>query len=576
MANISFLQQPAPISLTGNPIVFRIAGRHAGAAESFYRLGYKLLVNDVEIVETDHPVSAVVDSDILPVDWDREQAGVIEIDLFDIIKQNIKGHFSFPEPSAVYTDVHAVLPTISLVAFERYDDQENTLSATDFKVLPGTISDFKQGRLNSLDKTWYDQLIENKNFLTNAPTEKITDIYAPERLYFLFPAAGSYKLKFKEYYNDNTNYTSVRLIFTVNANQLNEFFVGYNKTRTIVAKKLIKYEVWISDAEDNQYSEIRSFIIDYSYQSYARYFMFLNQLGAYELIRTTGKVSKNQKIDKTFIKKRLPKKFTHLDRREEQSGCTVDTTYTINTGFATNKFANEWAQEFLCSNDVYWLKMGEAYPVTVQDSKRLVSDDGNYNPNGDFTLTHALSDDFTEQFVTTEPINIGDFSFDFNTDYFTSGTIPDPPTEGYEIIFQSNFSNWVYDNGYVGYGLLQYHPDSMFIHSLNFDAIVENFNNKLKITIPQNTPNSQVGINFPVQFPVLQVLQPGTYKLSFDIETIEGIISFYGSGNTQSKGFSVPGKAEVDFTFDSINFIGLTINVGVIVIDNLKLEKKTL
>jgi hypothetical protein len=190
-------------------------------------------------------------------------------------------------------------------------------------------------------------------------------------------------------------------------------------------------------------SEVRTFIIDYKYQQYARYFHFKNSWGVYELLRSTGKVTKTQGITKEFITLPLPSDFTEKDKSEKQIDVQVTTSYKFNTGYLPDKYFADWMQEFLSSDDVYWLKKGIAYPVNIQSSKNPVSQDGDYNPYQEFELTHSIHDDFTEEFSAHEPILVGDFNIDFNTDFFIgqNGTPPVDPTQ----LYTEEFATWVND-----------------------------------------------------------------------------------------------------------------------------------
>lgn len=426
MADISFLQYPSPLVLTGNPIYFRIAGRNAftgGNLRPFYRLGVKL----VELnISSDYPVAAVATSDILPIDWTRADAGVIAIDAInELLQESLKGHFTFPEPDTGLSFIHSIIKTFTLEVCEKYGIPpvaQLPESSNTFRYMQGKLSDFSQGQLNYLEKTFYDKLRETGMFLTNMPTEKQTDIYAPERLYFMFLTAGQYKYKTKQYFTDGTNEEVTHDTFTAGEFEVREFLCSYYKIKK-GSKKLVKYEVYITTVQDNPFSEVRTFVMDYRYQRYARYFMLKNWLGVYEIMRTTGEVAKNKNVSKEFTRVPLPIKFTHLDRREVQTSVDSEAMYTIKTGFFADKYHAEWLQELLESDDVYWLKNSQAYPISVQSSKQEVSKDGDYNPAASFDITHAMHDDFTEEFIANKPITIGDFNLDFNTDFFIGGTV---------------------------------------------------------------------------------------------------------------------------------------------------------
>lgn len=424
MANIAFLKTPAPVNLDGNQLNFRIAGKNAfvnGLLQQFYKL---VLAPNPDPVDSDYPVSALETTDIVPADWTRANAGVCEMDLSFLFKTETKGHFTFPEPDAGLSFIQNIIKTFRLQVKERYGipitDSALEYSET-FRYMQGKLSDFRQGKLNYLGKTFTDLLQETGMFLTWAPLEKVTDIYAPERLYFLFFAAGNYKFKSKQYYTDGTSDEITHYNFTTANFEVRELLCSYYKLKTN-NKKVIKYEVWIEN-DTTRISEVRTFVLDYRFQSYARYFMFKNSLGVYEVIRTTGKCTKVPDTQKEFATIPLPINFTHLDSAEKQISEVTLVEYTINSGFFTDKLTSDYFQEFVKSSDVYWLKLSTAYPVGIKPVKQPSQKDGEYNLQRDFILTHSLHDDFTEESVANQPIVIGDFSPDFNTDFFLGNVI---------------------------------------------------------------------------------------------------------------------------------------------------------
>jgi hypothetical protein len=359
-------------------------------------------------------------SETYPLGW--QYPGIAEISINDQLQAEKRGHFtvSFPSnekhhlcddvltPFRLYAYAQAGIPPV----------KDGGLFSDMSYALQGKLENFRQGELNYMEKNFTDLLTETQMFLSFAPSEKITDIYAPERLFFLFQTASTYRLWVEESYTDDTTHSAYRDSVAAAANSLYEFDVSYRAVRTNFDRKLKQYKVWLTNVANEPISEERTFVLDYAYYNNARYFFYMNSLGVYECLRITGAVTKNLTIDKEFVNIPYDKRFTNLDRQEKQSAYSSELVYEMNAGFFPDKYWADYFQQFLTSPDVYWLKKGTAYPASIRPSKNKVSDDGDFNPYAVFELVHSIHDDFTEEFISTEPISIGDFDFDFDTDYF--------------------------------------------------------------------------------------------------------------------------------------------------------------
>lgn len=199
---ITFLKQPAPVELSGNAIKLRIAGSSAyvnNVLRDFYRIGVRIEENEVEIVSVELPVG-------LPVGEEAPAgSGVVQLIIQDVLKKEVVGHFTFPEPDTGLNFTHNILRLIRVYAYEKYGvppvNQPGEYTPV-FRVLQGKLDLFEEGFNNYLQKTWWETQVETPRFLTAHPGNKLTDIYSPERLYAIFPEAGTYKLKVREYYQD--------------------------------------------------------------------------------------------------------------------------------------------------------------------------------------------------------------------------------------------------------------------------------------------------------------------------------------------------------------------------------------
>ena len=486
----------------------------------FYKIGINveklqtvISGNDIYYVlaNIELPVSNPLGTDTLPEGFTANGTGVIQTDISELLQEIVNGKFTFPEPDTGWAMIHVMIKQFRIYAYEKLTGDDIGIYSENYRIMPGKLSTFRQGELNYLEKSIYDKLTESKMFLTWAPLEKVTDIYAPEKLYFLFVTTGIFRLRTKEYYSDGSVSEVTRFTFTVyDAWKIYEFFVSYSRVRTNAPKKVLRYEISLLDSNSDLASEIRTFIIDYTYQKYARYFFFKNSFGVYELVRTTGKVIKSLNISKEFINIPLPDNFKQVDKAEKQINADAETLYKINSGYLPDKYWADWFQEFLLSEDVYWLKRGKAYPCNIRESKNQISEDGDYNPYQEFELTHSIHDDFTEEFTAHEPIIIGDFNLDFNTDFFTGGEPPEPPAwEIWELPVNEQFSNWL--NGV---------PEDWFIQNEAL-VLVSNSSNRVRIDIAYNNTYYTTGIRHMADF------GNTTVRLTIKVDEINHKDAFY-------------------------------------------------
>ena len=438
----------------------------SNASDHALSAGYKIGLNiekDTEVIQMEFPVSPPEGTDILPSGFNHNTAGVIKIDISEILAEFITGNFSFPVPPG-YSRIQNLIKLAKIYAYEKPNCIGNYLQS--IRYLQGGLGNFKHGELNYLAKSVYDMIVDNGMFLTLAPLEKSIDIYSPEKLYFLFAAAGTFYLLSKEYYSDGTTAEVQREVIQAADWEIRELFVSYSKIYSSPMKQLVKYEIYLHDQAGSNISEKRTFTIDYRYQNFARYFIFKNQFGVYECLRTTGKATKTLDIVKDFVNNPLPYDFTDLSWGNKQISETDTATYKVNTGYIQDKYWADWVKTFLTSAETYWLKKGIAYPVNILAGKNQVSQDGDYNPFQEFELTHSIQDDITEEFDAHSPILSGDFDEDFNLDFDNGDN-----NTVYNNLLTSDFSSWT--DGV---------PDGFYFNNHGGTANIQNVDNQCKVT----------------------------------------------------------------------------------------------
>lgn len=344
--------------------------------------------------------------------------------LKELVRNEYFGHFDFPLSGTMF--FRYILDEYRANIYSKWGDpptEQNSKFIDTFYILDAKLSDVMIRRMNTENITLADELTNNKKFLTNAPLVKDTDIYEPNKLGFLFQQAYTGAIaKVREYYTNDTTATRDLVTFNVPAYQVVEFNTGFQTIKlddyTTPGLTPYKWEFWLETSGASYISEIRTYVIDTSFQLYARYWLFKNRYGVYDSFRSTGIISKMLPVKKTFLEqdKELP---TIIDRNTTQ--ISEDNTLTIqaNSGHINDPNMKAYlVDEFFYSRDVYWLKKSQAYAVTIKEDNPVLNTDGEYNENFDFIgLVPDVDDSMYIDYGIPELPLLGDYNGDFNDDH---------------------------------------------------------------------------------------------------------------------------------------------------------------
>ena len=248
-------------------------------------------------------------------------------------------------------------------------------------VLWGGVSKFHFPGLNYF--TSY--LTTNKKFLTWAPLEKYVDKQQEDYLNFwVYGNFSTLKLQIKAYFDDATNQTAVTTTLTgteyarlyqVPAGPANCGVLAIN-----ASKNVTHYELKLLDQADNVISELRTYYIEQVRHPLTRFFMFLNSLGAFEVLRFTGQANEKTTFSRTLTQRFLPHNYAALDGQFLSNDVALIQQRDISSGFIKNRMAKEWHEymkDFMSSRVVYDVTDGSRYPVVITGGDH-VSEDQNY------------------------------------------------------------------------------------------------------------------------------------------------------------------------------------------------------
>lgn len=214
----------------------------------------------------------------------------------------------------------------------------------------------------------------NKKFLTWAPVIKQVDRQQEDYLNFWIYSDTiiNLQLQLKVYFDDDTNETDI--VTTLEAVQnrgLYQIPAGPANSGALLvnpAKTATKYELTLLDQDDAVISETRTYLINQVSHPLARYFMFLNSLGAFEVLRFTGQQATKAQFARDVVQKFLPHNYSPSDGEFAQNSITRVTNKSIGSGYVKGQLAEEWheyLQDFIGSPIIYDVTDGKRYPVVV-------------------------------------------------------------------------------------------------------------------------------------------------------------------------------------------------------------------
>lgn len=225
----------------------------------------------------------------------------------------------------------------------------------------------------------------NKKFLTWAPIQKEVDRTQEDYLLFwVYDQFAELKLNLKVYFDDATDQTEVVQTFTGSKySELYQIPSGPANSGALLidpTKNVTHYELTLLDQDDAVISEVRTYYIAQFRHPLTRFFMFLNSLGGFEVVKFTGVASTRVMISRQNIQKFLPHNYAAEDGEYEINTSTHEMASSFSSGFFKNIMPREWHEymiDFLASKRIYDVTDGSRIPVIIQSSEH-VTEDQNY------------------------------------------------------------------------------------------------------------------------------------------------------------------------------------------------------
>ncbi len=350
--------------------------------------------------------------------------GEVNFNIKDLFSDKLYTEFAYPE-SYFINKRENICKKYYVKYGERYGlppEYKAVYQSDYYWVLNGGVSLIKEAQYNEEGKSFYTKLLNNWMFLTWCPNNKIVDIKQIEKLFYLVFKSNtiSINLKVLVYFSDGT--TSLQTKFTdylVERFDVYELSVGYgilNLGSINPAKVIKKYDVYLTDQDDNRISDRRTYILDYTVRTNKRYFIFQNSLGGIDSLRTTGIGVKTNEYNFSTIEETLEVNFTTKDRRKKQIVSDKTENYKVNTGWLTEN-QMEYLQEFYLSNNIYEIFNNILIPIVITSKKVEQKKDDEYLFSLDFEYTRDLLNGYYSEDDTHYEIIGGSFNESFNNSF---------------------------------------------------------------------------------------------------------------------------------------------------------------
>lgn len=355
----------------------------------------------------------------IPVDDD----GLATVDIQNMLKAYLLNDFSWPESDAdfIYYRSGAVAPW-QFYFGERWgsgDYKAMQLSST-YYVMNAGVSWMQQAKYNASDSSFWAKLTYNNYFLSWAPTTRIVAPSEPVKLYKVNDTlATTLKLKIKRYISGAAQSTeTLETLADTVAMGLYEFVVTPAKANLagLSNETLTKYEVWIENQSDVRVSEIRTFVLDYTYYENTRYFLFRNSLGAYEIVRSTGVIERGDSYISDTSSFEMEDDYTSLDREMVIPYKGENQRFRLSLGWLS-RYANgeeyrNWLRDFALSKEVYQCIGNTIKPVVLISDSLAHGRDRNNLSEFSFEFMNAFTDEHFTKEITTNLFNES-FASDF-------------------------------------------------------------------------------------------------------------------------------------------------------------------
>lgn len=324
-------------------------------------------------------------------------------------------HFEWPESSTTFLfKKSGIINRFYIEYAESYENEVKKLFSTEETVnyaILGGIDRKSESELNEADKTWWDQFLFQKDFLTNQPRELYVSKTQPVKLSCLVweSSVTSIKLIILVTYTDGLG-TSITKTITAVQYDVFECILSVQKLglESLSIKEIASYEVYITDQDDNRLSISRYFYIDSKYYENERIFIFQNSKGVADVVRFTGISEANVALERNSAVKINQEGFTWRNFEIEDYDNLEIQKFKINSGWLNDlairpKQYADYLREFYLSPKIYELVNNRLYPIRILSKKQQISQSDESLISMEFEAERAYTDKYFSQDENIHP-----------------------------------------------------------------------------------------------------------------------------------------------------------------------------
>lgn len=372
MAGIILIEKPQKVSLTGSPIQFQFLASGLGGLSMFQVVVDVLVWNGSDYVLLSKEGGQI------------DENGLVDFNLQELFRDRIKKQFTYPESKYNLMLEHTNLSGKFKIQYnyQGWDEDNNkevgTIATLDeeFYFLEGGQPDIIRQLQTEADTDWYQELVENKSFLTNQPTNKTIHPEQCEKLYWLVrEGCTSLKLNLQVNLLDGTETSSQPLSIGVTPFNIVE--------TTATLKHLVEdvslvasYKIWLTDQANAIASEVFEYSLDHQWYERNDFLPFANSLGAFDTVWLHGQRADEVEAERKTYAKQMPGIRPRLeDKSFVSTRGLMARNNKSNTGFISPEYTEYLSAEFLGSDQVMCLVGDQLWPVfNLSDSAKPFDD----------------------------------------------------------------------------------------------------------------------------------------------------------------------------------------------------------
>lgn len=372
MAGIILIEKPHKVSLTGSPIVFQFLASGLGGLSMFKVVVDVLVWNGSDYVLLSKEGSQIDDD------------GLVDFNLQELFRNRIQKKFTYPESKYNLMLEHSDLSGKFKIQYnyQGWDEDNNlevgTIETLDeeFYFVEGGQPDIIRQLQTEADTDWYQELVENKSFLTNQPTNKTIHPEQCEKLYWLVrEGCRSLKLNLQVNLLDGNTVSSQPAITPVTA--FNWLEITATLKHLVDDVSLVaSYKVWLTDQANAIASEVFEYTLDHNWYERNDFLPFANSLGAFDTLWLHGQRADEVEAERKTYDKQMPGIRPRLqDKSFVSTRGLMARNNKSNTGFISPEYTEYLSAEFLGSDQTMCLVNDQLWPVlNISDSAKPFDD----------------------------------------------------------------------------------------------------------------------------------------------------------------------------------------------------------